>query len=182
MSAHDRPNTTAGVLACLGGLVLLGASCFWAARTTRSTNREVAQALRQQSAEMVRLAERMESLEQTCARPARVSSAIAAAPQGVALSAEQVEHMSAVVATRLAEANAPAPPPEPTPDNLVAAESAHQLITVATTTKHWTEADKRQLKLLMRQLTSEQQAETRSELAVAVNSQALHLDYQGPPL
>ena len=106
----------------------------------------------------------------------------AAAAGGGGLSPEQVEHLSAAVASSVRAINAPPPPPEPMPENLEAAETAHRTIRAAIEIKRWTEADRAKVRLLMPQMTDAQQDEIRRELARAINSQELHPDVIGVPL
>jgi len=149
--------------------------------SSKSSNHcEVALALRQQVDETRRLAERFESVEQICNRSIRSSAPVAGNQPNAFLAPEQVERLSAAVATRVTEANAPAPPAEPTPENFAAEEQANQRVSAAIGAKHWTQADQAQLRLLIPQLTDEQRSELTHRIVIAINRQEMTLDVRGP--
>jgi len=184
MSVQERSTR----LAYLGGLGLIGASWFWAARTTTQATNQVEASLRKQSAvigrvseEIERLSERVDALDETCGRAARSGATAVSVPSGTSvLSDEELDRLSAAVATRVAEASAPAAAVEPTPESLAAMEDAQKVVVIAVEAKHWTEADRQQMRTFASQMTGDQILAVRRQLGSAINRQEVRLDFRGP--
>ena len=128
-------------------------------------------ALRHQSKEIERLGAKLDAID--CSRRTPVATA---APE---LSPEQLDRVSAAVATKVVQANAPSPPPPPTPENVAAFEAGQSLIAAAVGTGHWTEANAKDFHALFLQVSDEERRELKSQIAVAINDGKLRPDFRG---
>jgi hypothetical protein len=175
MSTGNRTSNAATVIACLSAAVAAG-SIWSASARTPEADREVAAALRRQEVALERLGEKVEGLQRLCGQPQRAWSSGPSRPSGGELTAEVIDRISSVVASRVVAAAAPAPSSAPTPDNLEAATSARNLIDSAMRDKRWTADSAQTLGLLMARLTDEDRQDLRRKLSVAINNQEIALD------
>ncbi len=133
-------------------------------------------ALALQSNQLARQNERLGALEASC----RKSSGDGRAPGAAVLSPEEIDRLSAVVAERVAVANAPAPPVPPSPESIAAFDAGRRVIGAALETKRWTEADAQKLRALLPTLTLDDRVELQRQISVAINERQIKLDFRGP--
>lgn len=159
MSADNRLLTAAVAVAGLSAALSAGSSWFWAMQT-RDGARAVTAAVHIQSSEIVRLHEKVDALQRSCARSSPTSVADSVAMRSSASSAD--------------------PPAGPTPEKVEAAEAARHFLDEAVHGQRWTPRHAKDFRSLLSGVAPEDRIALQRRLAVAINNRDLVLDPRDP--
>lgn len=170
-------STSPGVLVFLVVTAAFAVGSNWySAAKVREADTKLAAAVHAQAAELSRLIESVDVLTKANAGLSAAVVLRSASVAGTAMSPEQVDRLSAAVATRVTETVEPVEPPESTPENIQAATTARNILATALREKRWTATSAQEFRTVLVQASPEDRVELQRQVALAINNNEMALD------